>query len=111
MKSPLAATLFALTLLSGCSGDTAGDEAAEGGVAGPYPATITGTICSSWPLDDGSGRIRLDLCELENAGVLVSEATYDAKGMEEDDVEFDLSVSPIDAAECGDDVAACYEGS
>jgi hypothetical protein len=109
------AAFFALVLLAGCSGggSDADDSsaAAAKGITGPFPQTVQGTIGSSYPLEDGSGLIRLDLLEYEHASILVTEATYQAKGMEEDDAEVTLSVEPLPKEKCGDDAEQCFKGS
>lgn len=104
-------SIACVTLLAaGCS--NAGPEATdvEGGVAGPFPATVSGTIDSSWPMDDDSGRIQLLLLEYPNAAFLVSEATYEDKGMGEEEAEITLTVEPVPAAACGDATLQCLEG-
>ena len=114
---------FAATTLAlaGCGGDApapaaaasgADAESVEGGIDGPYPKTVTGTIAYSFPLEDDSGEIKLALLEYEEAAIIVSDATYDAKGMDsEDDVEVTLTVTPIDDERCGEgDELQCFEG-
>ena len=103
--------------LAACGGNgadsdaAAGDEAATGGIPGPYPATVTGSVAYSFPLEDDSGTIKLGLYEYEGAAILVSESTYDAKGMDsEDDVEVTLSVSPVPVERCGGEEPQCFEG-
>lgn len=85
--------------------------AVEGGVAGPFPATVRGTVDSSWPMEDGSGRIQLLLLEYPAAGFLVSEATYDRKGMDEEEAEITLTVNPLPAEACGESALQCLEGT
>ena len=112
MNRKLLPVLCATLLASACSDTGPGaTDAVEGGVAGPFPATVRGTIDSSWPMDDGSGRIQLLLLEYPAAGFLVSEATYDQKGMDEEEAEITLSVKPLPAADCGESALQCLEGT
>lgn len=81
----------------------------ESGISGPFPKTIRGTVGSSYPLEDGSGHIYLSLLEYDNAAIIVSTETYDAKGMEEDDAEVSLQIEPMSSDQCGD-VEQCFRG-
>ena len=105
--------MLALSLCA-CGGDEPASPAgasARGGIPGPYPATVSGGIAYSYPLEDDSGTIKLGLYEYEGAAILVSAATWDAKGLdEEDDPEVTLEVTPIDRARCGGDEPQCFEG-
>ncbi len=97
-------------MLAACSGGGSDAEGeAGGGIGGPFPKTIEGTIGYSYPLEDGSGRVLLGLLEYDNAVIIVSAETYDAKGMEEEDAEFSLDVEPLSGKECGD-AEQCFRG-
>ena len=102
------------TMLAACGNEPASEPAttdATGGIPGPYPATVSGGVAYSFPLENDSGTIKLGLYEYEGAAILVSTATYDAKGLDsEDDVEVTLSVTPLDRARCGGDEPQCFEG-
>ena len=101
-----------IALLAGCSKEAPENpstDGGEGGISGPFPKTVRGTIGFSYPLDDGSGRIKLDLLEYGGAAIIVSSDTYDAKGMDEDDVEVSLSIEPISPEECGNK-GQCFKG-
>jgi hypothetical protein len=111
--------IIALALLCvglvACSGGTedaaaSGEAAAPGKLEGPYPKTVTGTIGYSFPLEDGSGDIELGLFEYDDAEIIVTEAVYTAKGMDEEDAEVTLSVTPIDLARCGEGAKQCFKG-
>lgn len=104
---------LAMALLVGCSKEPSEDSSAsgseaEGVISGPFPKTIRGTIGSSYPLEDGTGRIILFLLEYDHAAVIVSSETYDAKGMEEDDVEVSLTIEPVSSDEC--EAEQCFKG-
>lgn len=101
--------LFVVALLTGCTKKPAEPAAQEGPLAGPYPRTVRGTIGSSYPLEDDSGRIKLLLLEYDNAAILVSAQTYDEKGMEADDAEVSLMIEPLPKEQCGD-AAKCFKG-
>jgi hypothetical protein len=100
--------LLAAAALAGCSQEPPDDSSADGKISGPFPKTVSGTIGSSYPLEDGSGRVILWLLEYDNAAIIVSAETYDAKGMEEDDAEVSLTVEPISSEEC--DADQCFKG-
>lgn len=103
-----------ILLLSGCSSEPSeesavGGKKVDGQIAGPFPKTITGTIGYSYPLEDGSGRIKLGLLAYDDAEIIISADTYDAKGMNEDDVEVSLTIEPIASEQCGDE-KQCFKG-
>lgn len=108
-------------VLAACGGDAsapadggsdAGAVSVAGGIEGPFPKAVTGTVAYSFPLDDDSGEVKLALLEYEEAAILVSDATYDAKGLDtEDDVEVTLTVTPLPVERCGEgDELQCFEG-
>jgi hypothetical protein len=105
-------------MLSACSGggEAAGDggqaggESVAGGIDGPFPKTVTGTVGYSFPLEDDSGDIELGLLEFDHAEILVSDAVYAAKGMDEEDAEVTLSLTPLPKARCGDEAVQCFRG-
>ncbi len=99
--------LLVAAVLAGCSKEPP-EHSTEGKISGPFPKIIQGTIGSSYPLDDGSGRVHLWLLEYDNAAIIVSAETYDAKGMEEDDVEVTLTIEPISPEQC--DADQCFKG-
>jgi hypothetical protein len=117
----LASAALALAL-AGCGGEAPAPVAdveadadavsVAGGIDGPFPKAVTGTVAYSYPLDDDSGEVKLALLEYEEAAILISGATYDAKGMDtEDDVEVTLTVTPVDVERCGEgDELQCFEG-
>ena len=102
-------------LLSACGAGPGGDSADSGGegakrVAGPFPAQVHGTIGYSFPLEDGSGRIKLGLLEYGAAAILVAGEVYDSKRLdEEDDPEADFTVTPIESPHCYAE-EQCLEG-
>jgi hypothetical protein len=103
-----------MVVLAGCSKEPPDNASAGGGevkgeISGPFPKTVRGTIGSSYPLDDGTGRVHLSLLEYENAAIIVSTETYDEKGMEEDDAEVTLTIEPISSEQCGD-AGQCFKG-
>jgi hypothetical protein len=105
---------FLMVVLAGCSQEPPDSPSIAGGevkgeISGPFPKTVRGTIGSSYPLDDGTGRIHLSLLEYENAAIIVSTETYNAKGMEEDDAEVSLTIEPISSEQCGDE-GQCFKG-
>lgn len=115
------AVWLAALLLAACSGGgdgaaDAGDEAAAGGEAvaggidGPFPKTVTGTIGYSFPVEDGSGDIELGLLEFDRAEILVSDSTYASKGMDEEDAEVTLSLTPLPKEKCGEEAVQCFRG-
>jgi len=69
-------------------------------VPGPFPVQVTGTIGYSFPLEDGSGRIKLGLLEYDRAAIVVSAASYDEHGMDEEDAEVTLTVEPLASDQC-----------
>ena len=100
--------------LAACGGDSSGDTQGDSGesqtIPGPFPAKVRGTIGYSFPLEDGSGRIKLGLLEYERAAILISGRTYDAQGLdEEDDPEVGLTVKPTRSEHC-DAEGQCLEG-
>lgn len=113
---PTAILASLLVMALGACGDEAtadasGDATSQGGIPGPYPATVSGGVAYSYPLDDDGGTIKLGLYEYEGAAILVSAATYDAKGLDdEDDPEVTLVVTPVDKARCGGEEPQCFEG-
>lgn len=110
------AIVFLAMAVTACGGSEADADSASGteaarGIPGPYPATVTGSIAYSLPLEDDDATIRLGLYEYEGAAILISAATYDAKGLDEgDDVEVTLSVTPVPVERCGGEEPQCFEG-
>jgi hypothetical protein len=99
-------------LLSACGAADSTDPAADGAerVAGPFPARVHGTIGYSFPLEDGSRRIKLGLLEYGGAAIIVAGDVYDAKKLDdEDEPEVDFTVSPIESPHCDAD-EQCLEG-
>jgi len=78
-------------------------------ITGPFPKTVEGTIGYSFPLEDGTGRVKLGLLEYDHAAILVSAETYDSKGMQEDDAEVSLTLEPLPVEQCGE-VRQCFKG-
>ncbi|HEX4869773.1 MAG TPA: hypothetical protein VFV15_03495 [Moraxellaceae bacterium] len=101
--------LFALALLPLLAACSRTPEVAEGTVPGPFPKSVTGTIGSSYPVGEDGGPIKLSLLEFDKTAIIVSAATYEAKGMQEDDAEITLTVEPLPAEQCGD-AAQCLRG-
>lgn len=104
----------AIALLTACSQEqtedyAAGNEEGKGEISGPFPKTVQGTIGYSYPLEDGSGKIKLGLLEFEGAAIIVSGETYDAKGMDKDDAEVSLTIEPLTSDQCSND-EPCFTG-
>ena len=100
--------------MAGCSGEPAGAPSHAGKktadeISGPYPKTIKGTIGYSFPLEDGSGNIKLGLLAYDRVAIIVSTETYDAKGMEADDAEVTLTIEPTASKHCDKD-EQCFKG-
>lgn len=98
--------IVVLAALAACGGESDngpadGSEDLGPTVPGPFPAKVSGTLSYSFPLEDGTGRIKLGLLEYDRAAILISQQTYDAKGLgEEDDPEVHLTVEPTSGAAC-----------
>ena len=106
--------LLAGAALAACGGGLGGTEdsteSSRPTIPGPFPAKVRGTIGYSFPLEDGSGRIKLGLLEYDRAAILISMATYEAKGLgDEDDPEVALTVEPTSSSECDAD-EQCLKG-
>ena len=104
--------LLAGAALAACGAESGSDAAAESRptIPGPFPAKVRGTISYSVPLEDGSDRIKLGLLEYDRAAILISKATYDAQGLDdEDDPEVALTVEPTTTGECDAD-EQCLKG-
>ena len=107
--------LLAGAALAACGGESGADAAEASAesrptIPGPFPAKVRGTISYSFPLEDGSDRIKLGLLEYDSAAILISTATYDAQGLdEEDEPEVALTVEPTTSSECDAD-EQCLKG-
>jgi hypothetical protein len=106
---------LAMLMLAACSGGSgeSGDDApaaAAGGLEGPFPKTVSGTIGYSLPVENGGGDIELGLLEYDNVQIIVSDSVYTAKGMDEDDAEVTLSLTPLPAGRCSDKAMQCFKG-